>query len=124
MKIAGPSDRFARLAEYGWPVCLHVNSFDEIMVTLEAFVIKLRSCSTVTTSHPTRSFELISHATAAAPNRLLSKQNSAMLSELFGSIKELEKGTRSEDGQQKILNHLEPGSARDVIDFWEDEWLV
>jgi hypothetical protein len=43
---------------------------------------------------------------------------------IFGSVQELEAGTRSLEGQADIRDLFTPGAARDIIDFWEDEYLA
>jgi hypothetical protein len=82
----------------------------------------------VDNSHPPTisapSSSLLAHATASAPIRLLSQQQVITLHGMFGTVKELEAGTRTPDGQALIRDLFEPGIARDVIDFWEDEYLA
>lgn len=67
---------------------------------------------------------LLSHATAAAPRRPLSALETATLHGIFASIKELETGTRTSDGRALIGDFFNPATTRDVIDFWEDEYLA
>lgn len=67
---------------------------------------------------------LLSHATAAAPRRPLSRSETTTLHSIFASIKELEAGTRTSDGRALIGDFLNPTATRDVIDFWEDEYLA
>lgn len=94
------------------------------MDTLQDFISKLKGSPPASPPQPPHYAQLIAHATATAPNRLLAEHYTNLLSDLFASIRELEKGTRTEGGQQKIRDYLDSGAARDVIDFWEDEWIA
>ena len=68
--------------------------------------------------------QLIAHATTSAPIQPLSQDQAHVVSRLFPSVKDLEKGTRTAEGQAKIRRYLDRATARDIIDFWEDEWIV
>ena len=68
--------------------------------------------------------QLTAHATTSAPIQPMSKEQAHLISRLFPSIKELEKGTRTSQGQAKLSSYLDPATAKDIIDFWEDEWVV
>lgn len=67
---------------------------------------------------------LLAQATASAPSKLLSRQEADTLRSIFGSVKELEAGTRTPEGQVVIKDLFTPATARDIIDFWEDEYLA
>ena len=78
-----------------------------------------------TTLPPERSpTALIAHATASAPAKKLWQQDAASLNSIYTSVKELETGTRTAEGRALIHDFLDPSTARDVIDFWEDEYLA
>ena len=67
---------------------------------------------------------LIAQATASAPLQNLSEHTANVLSDLFPSLKKLEEGTRTQAGREMIYEYLDKTSADNVIDFWEDEWVV
>ncbi|KAI9870165.1 MAG: hypothetical protein M1823_008829, partial [Watsoniomyces obsoletus] len=103
---------------------LHAPSVDKIIPTLERFITSLKTPSPTVPERSPVTSQLIAHATASAPTRLLSRDQADTLSELFPSARHLEMGTRTAEGQAKIQKYLDPGTARDVLDFWEDEWLA
>lgn len=67
---------------------------------------------------------LIAQATASGPLRPLSEHAANVIRDLFPSLEKLEEGTRSQAGREKIYEYLDKTSADNVIDFWEDEWVV
>ena len=71
-----------------------------------------------------KSPELMASATAAMPAGRLNPSQVDTLKTVFGSICELEAGTRNAEGRALIQDFLPPTAARDVIDFWEDEFLA
>lgn len=94
------------------------------MEELEKFIKKLETPlqGALPQQHSTE--QLMAHATTTAPSSFLKQRQAAILSHLFGSIRGLERGTRTTGGQQMIQDNLGAAVARDVIDFWEDEWIV
>lgn len=67
---------------------------------------------------------LITQATASAPPKPLSQHDANVICDIFSSVKEFEEATRSQQGQAKICSYLDRATAADVVDFWEDEWIV
>lgn len=67
---------------------------------------------------------LIAQATSTAPSKPPSEHTTNILTDLFSSIPELEAGTRTAAGQATIHEYLDAKTAKEVIEFWEDEWLV
>lgn len=68
--------------------------------------------------------KLMAHATASAPTKPLSPRQSITLQSVFATIKELEAGTKTPEGQALIRGFFDAAVARNVIDFWEDEYLA
>jgi hypothetical protein len=94
------------------------------MPALEKFIGKLGEPHLEAPAKVLLPRQLMAHATAAAPNRLLSEHQVNRLNQLFPSIRALERGTSTADGQAQIRTYLDAMTARDVVDFWEDEWVV
>lgn len=67
---------------------------------------------------------LIAQATATAPAQSLSEHTSNILSDICPSIKALEEKTRTEHGRARLHEYLDEHAVQDIIDFWEDEWIV
>ena len=65
-----------------------------------------------------------SQATATAPLRPLSEHDAAVLANTFPSIQGLEEATRTDWGKRQITELLGSNVAKDVIDFWQDEWIA
>jgi hypothetical protein len=63
-------------------------------------------------------------ATASAPSKRLNIQDLHALKGVYSNVVELEAGTRTAEGRALIQDFLLPAVARDVIEFWEDEWLA
>ena len=68
--------------------------------------------------------DLISQATASAPEKPLSEHDTNVISDVFSSLKELEEATRTRRGQAKLYDFLDRITAEDIVDFWSDEWIV
>lgn len=66
----------------------------------------------------------MAHATTTAPTQVLRHHQVTTLKDLFHSIQGLETGTRTAEGQQLIQRRLGSVVAKDIIDFWDDEWTV
>ncbi len=113
-----------RLLDHPSVVSLPVFSADEITPTLEMLVSRLKEPLDEGPARPSVWQQLIAHATTAAPIRPLTEHQTHILTSLFPSVKEIEKGTRTTEGQAKIRSYLDPGTAEDIIDFWEDERIV
>jgi hypothetical protein len=109
--------------KYGSPATLYAYSGEQVMKVLEAFIKRLEAAD-VCESQPIQTEQLMAHATATAPGRLLAQRQTITLSRLFHSIQSLEAGTRTVEGQRLIQQTLGAVVARDVIDFWEDEYIV
>jgi hypothetical protein len=112
-----------RLLKYESPATLYAYSGEQVMNVLEAFVKRLEAVD-VCESQPIQTEQLMAHATAKAPGRLLAQRQTTTLSRLFHSIQSLEAGTRTVEGRRLIQQTLGAVVARDVIDFWEDEYIV
>jgi hypothetical protein len=67
---------------------------------------------------------VLAHATSAMPSRMLSKQDIKELIVRFPSIKAIEEATRTIGGQRLLCNILGSQTAKEMIEFWEDEWLI
>ena len=94
------------------------------MATLENFVEKLKEPTQDRHTRAALPVQLIAHATASAPDRPLTEHQARIVNDLFPSIRDLERGTRTAEGQDELRAQLNPATAKDIIDFWEDEWIV
>ena len=65
---------------------------------------------------------LIGHATTSA--QPLVQHDANVLADICHSLRGLEEVTRTTEGKAKLVDYLGPPVARNVIDFWEDEWLA
>ena len=111
------------LFEFGHPPLL-MASATKVLPLLEKHIQQLKQ-PLQPTSHPTvLPTNLIAHATSTAPSRPLSEHDANVLTDLFSSIKEVEAGTRTATGQGIIHDWLDAKTAKGVIEFWADEWLV
>ena len=54
----------------------------------------------------------------------LSEHTANIITDLFPSIRALEEGTRTYAGREKLYTYFDKGIAGNIIDFWEDEWLL
>lgn len=68
--------------------------------------------------------DLIAQATASGPGKPLSEHDVNVVSDIFPSLKDFEKATRTQQGKAKLYDFLDRATAEDIIDFWADEWIV
>ena len=108
------------LEHHNLPVVL-VDNADDIVPVLNKHFSRFATSSQLPAPCPSA---LMAHATASAPGRILSKEETATLGTIFSSIKELERGSRTEESRALIHDFLPKATAREVIEFWEDEWLA
>ncbi|KIV85709.1 hypothetical protein PV11_01370 [Exophiala sideris] len=67
---------------------------------------------------------LVAQATTTAPVRPLSEHDAAVLANRFPSIQCLEEATRTDGGKRQITQLVGAHAAKEVIDFWQDEWIA
>ncbi|RMD40317.1 hypothetical protein DV735_g4809, partial [Chaetothyriales sp. CBS 134920] len=100
-------------------------SADEVVPLLESIVDQIQQpLLSLAKSPATCTAALVSYATSTAPVKLLSQHDSRVLTDLFPTIAQLAEATRTVQGQAAIRNSLPAHTADQVIEFWEDEWLV
>lgn len=63
-------------------------------------------------------------ATSSAPRKLLTTDEVDTIQQTCGSLKGLEKATRTQEGRQQLEKYLGPNVARGVFEFWDDEWIA
>ncbi|RMZ85049.1 hypothetical protein DV738_g169, partial [Chaetothyriales sp. CBS 135597] len=61
---------------------------------------------------------------AYSPDEVVPQQRCRVLTGLFPTIEQLAQATRTAHGQAAIRSSLPSHTADQVIEFWEDEWLV
>lgn len=105
------------------PIILAVNA-EAILPTLERHV-KESNTETKEDSRPILNLTaLVAQTTTTAPSQPLSGYDATTLAEKFLSIQCLEEATRTRDGKTQISQLVGPIVAKNVIDFWEDEWIA
>lgn len=95
------------------------DSVSSARTALQKHLTALESSSSIGRRSP-----LMASATASIPAKRLNPQEVEILNSVFPTINDLEVGTRTREGQALIQDFLPADVARDVIDFWEDEWLA
>jgi hypothetical protein len=65
---------------------------------------------------------LVSTCTVSAPGKILSERDVSTLRGLFSSLKELALATPQ--GKALLRDILDEETASDILDFWEDEYLI
>jgi hypothetical protein len=97
---------------------------EAILPTLERYV-KESNIRTEEDSQPILNLTaLVAQTTTTAPTRPLSEYDATALGERFLSIQGLEEATRTSDGKSQISQLVGPIVAKNIIDFWEDEWIA
>lgn len=71
-----------------------------------------------------KSDTVMSWATSSAPQKLLTIQEVGLIKRICGSVEGLERMTRGSDGQEELIAHIGPNTARAVCEFWENEWVA
>lgn len=66
----------------------------------------------------------ISYATASAPFQPLSQHHTILLISLTSSARMLEGATRSPSAETTLRRHFGAETAKNLVEFWEDEWVV
>jgi len=67
---------------------------------------------------------LVAHAITTAPMQPLSGHDANILASHFPSLRHLEEATRTSSGRNSLTELLGPAVTRNVVDFWEDEWIA
>lgn len=109
-----------RLLPYRPVPVLFSDSIESVQSTLQRQVEALLAAKEM----PRPLSALMRRATSAMPGKPLSAQQVDQLQTICPSIRDLEAATRSEEGRALINDFLDPVTARDIVDFWEDEWLA
>ena len=99
-----------------------VSDAASIVPALNGYIAALQQTTARTRKH--NPAFLVPHATTSAPNQTLSENTANILSDLFPSVRALEEATRTRTGQTDLRNWVDAFTADDIIDFWEDEWIV
>lgn len=68
--------------------------------------------------------EVLSYATSSVPRKPLSDAEVRVIQQICGSLTELEKCTRSAEGQMELSKYLDHRVLRSMIEFWQDEWIA
>jgi hypothetical protein len=67
---------------------------------------------------------LVAHATTTAPMQPLSRPDANILTSHFPSLRLLEEATRTSSGTKSLTELLGPATTKNLVDFWEDEWVA
>lgn len=102
---------------------LPIPDVSSLFTTLDEYLKGLQQAPEVLHKPPIVT-NLIAQATASAPAKPLSEHNANVVSGLFSSLQELEEATRTQQGQAKLCNYLDRATAKEMVDFWADEWIV
>lgn len=102
---------------------LPANSAEDVVNILEAYLPKAAAEVPAQTHIPSTK-SVMAQATAAVPRQTLSSKDVDMVLTLFGSIHGLEQATRTDLGQGKLLERFGQRKAREMMEFWEDEWVM
>ena len=112
------------LLDIGHIPTLMAHSTDQVLPLLEKHIEQVKQPPQSASRPSILPTALVAHATSTAPAKPLSEHNANILTDLFLSIKQLEEGTRTVQGQENIRSYFDAKTAKEVIEFWEDEWLV
>lgn len=66
---------------------------------------------------------LLRHVTGNGPSQSLSPHDINVLSDLFPSLSALSSAVRTPEGRQVLADYLGDGTASNIIEFWEREWI-
>jgi len=110
--------------DYGNLPIVHAHTAIEVIPTIQKHLEKFTSDFMTSSTPLVTPAVMMAHATASAPLRLLAEHDVFALRTVFHSIRELELGTRTPEGQTLINEVLDAATAKDVVDFWVDEWIA
>ncbi|OAP63735.1 hypothetical protein AYL99_02962 [Fonsecaea erecta] len=103
---------------------LIVLSVESIISTMEHYIQELHKKYEVKTPPMVLPTALVAHATTSAPSQPLSQHDASVLTDLYSSIRELEEATRTSRGREQLTEYLGPVVTKNLVDFWEDEWII
>jgi len=95
-----------------------------LLHTIQSYVAALQQILRTRQTHSQAPAFLFPHVTTSAPERPLSENTANILNDLFPSVRALEEATRTNEGRTNLRNWLDARTAEEIIDFWEDEWIV
>ena len=96
-----------------------------LLSMLDTFISNLPSLEDQVPRQPRPTFiSLISQATASAPSKPLAEHDAHVISDIYGSLQQLEEATRTGEGQRKLCDFLSYDVAKDIVEFWADEWIA
>jgi len=99
-------------------------SVESILPTLDRYLEELKQEHEIR-SHPTQTpTSLVANATVSAPLQLLNQHDGNVLTDLCHSVREVEEITRTANGKEMLVEYLGPVVAKNIVDFWEDEWIA
>lgn len=103
---------------------LLVPSVEGIATTLSRYMQELGKKQEINASpHPSPT-TLVAGITTSAPHQPLSQHDANILTNLCHSIRQLEEVTRTPQGKEALARDLGTDVANNVIEFWEEEWMV
>ena len=106
------------------PPAIPVTNAAALLPAIESHIAALQQPPSVTVSRPLPLTQLIAHATSAAPDRLLPREKANAISNLVPSIGALEEVIRTSEGRAQLCKWTGESTAKGIIEFWEDEWIV
>ncbi|KIX98967.1 uncharacterized protein Z520_05428 [Fonsecaea multimorphosa CBS 102226] len=99
-------------------------SVEGILPTIERYIQELHKNYEIKIPPVPMPETLIAHATISAPAQPLSQHEANVLTDLCHSIRDLEEATRTSSGREQLAEHLGPAVTKNLVDFWEDEWII
>jgi hypothetical protein len=92
----------------------------DLLPSLQAYIKDLEEPPQLNTSPPIPTL-LLSHATTAAPYCPLTAHDTNILSDLFPSLRALDKAVKTKEGKEILADYFEAETARRIIGFWNRE---
>ena len=99
-------------------------SLDGILPTLERYLQELERAPEIRSPATPIPTSLVAYATTSAPPQPLSQHHANVLINLCHSVRELEEVTRTTGGKEMLVEYLGAVVAKNIINFWEDEWIA
>lgn len=116
--------RLFRLLDFTPVAALLAPSVEGVATTLSRYMQELGKNQEINVSPYPLPTNLVAGITTSAPLQSLSQRDANILTNLCHSIRDLEEVTRTSQGREALARHLGPDVANNIIEFWEEEWMV
>ena len=103
---------------------IFVQSPDQVVRHIDAYLEGLQTSIKHNVRPVINTLSVISSATASVPYQYLTSQQARSVSRLCPSIRALEETVRMEDGQMRLRQILDEQTVQNMVQFWQDEYIV